>query len=354
MKEDNHNINIEKLGLLQLEEALKLCYKLFGKLFILLMLLFLFSGMSTIPQGKVAYIERWGQWQEEVHEAGFLLALPFFIDRIILFDTASHRHLSVNTFSTSTSNMEEAPASQKVLLTREGNLIHFGWTLTYKLSDTKKAYEFFGSSDLETAPQLLTSLIESISTEHCSRWSIDELLQGHERFRSHTQSTLKQKLLDLNSGLQVIRLDLQKPQVPAETQDAFDNVQRMQLGKESLKNDALGFASGLRQEVNASKLALLGQAQAEASSLKASLKAEAHNLEKIKSNYPDNEADIFLKLKLQNAIKAGLENNKDQSYVLKAGGTLRLNLGKDPIIKHLRDQDEQNKAKEAKQGGYNK
>ena len=74
-------------------------------LVILVLLGICLSGVRIVKSGNVALILRFGQlvgdtYEEQVHEPGLLLAMPYIIDEVILVPTGSVIEQSVTTYYT--------------------------------------------------------------------------------------------------------------------------------------------------------------------------------------------------------------------------------------------------------------
>lgn len=331
-KEDG---NIENLGLTQLEQALNLCYRIFKGLFVALLLAFFFSGVHTIPPGKVGYIQRFGEWQDKVEEAGVHYAFPFLIDRVFVFDVSSTRSFEVTNF-TPLSRVQGGSPSQRSLLTKDGNLIHTSWRMTYQLKDPLKAFSLLGEEMIDREAEILKAIFAGLCIREASKHKVENLLHKPSRLQSGVLDSMQKVFNDLETGFKIQRIDLFDPQVPEEVKGAFEEVQKQALLKEQLKNEALSEAEKMQQFIEARRGEKIAKALALAAQIRYGLKAEAFNVQKIARQFSDEARKSYLEYKLMSAVEKALMDNREQTFLLRKGSELRIDLGKDPVIDKLR------------------
>jgi regulator of protease activity HflC (stomatin/prohibitin superfamily) len=321
-------------GWQHLEDALKLCFRLFCWAFYLCLCAFVFSGVHTVPQGKVAQIQRWGRWVEQIEQPGLHFAFPSFIDQVIIFDIQQRRKLECQAFQPPMANANNG--SDRALLTSDGQLLHSHWTLIYRLENAAKTYSRFGSVEPADIDRLLESLLKATVIRTSASRNIDDLLTQQDSYRKAVNDTLKLHLHLLDSGLAIETLSLDALDVPSSTRDAFIAVQQAKLNKDQRRQQALNLARQKEQELLAQQSQTLGKALSSSEILRSSLKADAQNVKALVDQLDPKMQQTWLQLRRQEVMQLALKHNVDQSYWLQPGGELRLQMGKDPKIDQLR------------------
>ena len=317
-----------------LEDALKLCFRLFSWAFYLCLLAFAFSGVHTVPQGKIAQIQRMGQWVDAIEQPGLHFAFPSFIDKVIYFDIQKRHKLECSAFQPPLANNNNG--SDRALLTSDGQLMHSRWILIYRLENARNTYNNFGSVEPADIDRLLESFLRANVIRVSASRNIDALLSQQDQYRKAVHDELKNQLALMGSGLAIESLSLEAPDVPSATRMAFETVQRAKLNKDQRRQQALNIARQKDQELLAQQSQKLGKATSDAQSIRSSLNAEAMNLKALLEKLDPLMQKTWMDVRRQDALRLALEHNVDQTYWLQPGGEMRLQLGKDPKIDQLR------------------
>jgi len=331
MTEPQSLVAADNLGLSQLGAALKLCFKLFRWLFFICLIGFLLSGIHTVPQGKMAYVQRWGSWLTEPEPPGIHFAYPPFIDRVITFDLQEQRRLEIDHFDAP--NTGNNSISDRALLTGDGQILHTKWVLTYRIKNPISTWNLLGSKFDKNLNTYLDRLLSSLIIIHCSNSSIDGLLSQHQKLQKNILARFEIQLQQLQTGIEIVDLNLIGPRVPPATVAAFENVQRQLLYNENIRGDAELFADKLYRNIEVAQSQNLGQAKAKANALAQQLKGEALAIKTLVEKYDEETRQAYLAQRLQTALQNAMTNNREQTFVLQPGGERRVQLGPDPELR---------------------
>jgi len=325
-------------ALTQLREGLRNCYKIYKFIFILALLFFLFSGIHTVEQGKVAYIQRLGKWIEEAEYPGKIhFAFPFFIDQIISFDTNTTHTKIIDSFDTP-SYQDPSVASSKVLLTKDQNLLHCKWSLAINLTEPLKKYSFSKNDSVKKDLETISHVFNSICVSQTANISIENILSNSNNYKEVLFNALNKKLKAIQCGYIVTRIDLIKMSFPDEVQYAFEEVQKQLTQNVTDITNAKIFEKRLMRELSASIEKQIDHAHTQAAKLRAKTKADAKNMQTILANYSPSMRATLLKYKLQTVLNNALKSSKDQTFVLQEGSELRINLAEDAAIDKIKRQ----------------
>jgi membrane protease subunit HflK len=341
------------LGWKQLEDALSLCFKLFKIGFAVAALGFLFSGVHTVPQGKIGLIQRLGHWQKHIEEPGLHIAYPPFIDRVLILEPQKREILNIDHFHPELET-RTAATNATALLTGDGQLLHSRWSLTYRVSDPIASFKYFGVPvDNINLYELITPQLEQLTLgaiiRQTGKYSIDDILKNQNSYRRAVTADLRQQLMTQSFGapigVSIEEFNLQNLNVPSSTKDAFQNVQRQLLYKDQTRQQAIIKRKNIQQKVIAHTSQTLGQAHALAERIKSDLKAEANQVISLQQQDANYLKSTWLPFQLQNLISRAMENNNMQTFWVEPGAELRLELGKDPRIDQLRRENERESKK---------
>lgn len=333
---------MKQQSLNELQDALYKSYKVYKLVFILACIGFILSGIHTVPEGKIGYIQRLGKWSEQQNKPGIHFAYPFFIDRVFIFDTSSLHTLDINTF-TAPDTQDRQTASTQVLITKDQNFIHCKWSITLSLTNPIEKFKLSGSESVNEDLPMLQHLFESICLRTTAEMHIDQVLKSNEEYRKRILLEANTKLAQLKTGYTITRTDLISVNLPQQVQEAFNEVQKQKALKEQTLTKAKTYQLKLEQEVSSMVTTKLEEAKTQASILKADLQAEALNMNAILEKYPKNLHGVILNYKLQNTLTQALKKRKDQTFVIQKDSELRLNIAEDPMVDKL----QQNNSKES-------
>ena len=333
------SVEVEKLGLSQLAEAVRLVYRLFRGLMLLLALAFCASGVHVVPAGKVAHVMRFGRFLPQVEAPGFHLALPFLVDRVFIFDTNGVRSLEVTAFAPPPL-LDASTQAQDYLMTREGSILHAKMQFTYALEEPLLAWRFAGPSDLAREHRLLAGLFQHACLRAAGELSVDAVLLRPDELRARIADLAAAELRDQGTGYKLRRVDVVEITVPGGVGAAFNEVQRQAIAKEKLKSEAETVALGLERSLAAEQSRLISAATTTAARLKSDLAAEARLCAILRERFSPAERSAYLALRLQGVLQKAVAASENQVFLVNKG-ELRMKLGPDPLAeRQLRKKSE--------------
>jgi regulator of protease activity HflC (stomatin/prohibitin superfamily) len=335
-------------ALSQLKEALRNCYKAFKILFAIAFVAFLLSGIHTVKQGHVAYIQRLGKWIDKEEKPGLRIAFPFFVDQIKHFDIKTTHTKVIDSFETPDYH-DTSVASSKVLLTKDNNILHSKWSIAVNLENPLNKYAFSEEASVDKDLSFITHIFNSVCIEETSKMSIEEILFNVNLYQKAIFEALTHKMKTIKCGYKLTRVDLVKISFPEEVKYAFEEVQKQLAQNEENITQAKIFEKRLMQELLTAKNKKIENANTHAAKLLAKTKADAQNMSIILNNYSKEMIPSILKYKLHTILGTSLKENQDQTFVLQENSELRLNIAEDGAVDKIkreeikRSQNEMNK-----------
>jgi membrane protease subunit HflK len=149
-------------------------------------------------------------------------------------------------------------AAGGLMLTRDQNIVDIGFQVVWNISDPS-AFLF----NLADPQDTIRAVSESAMRDIIARSELSPILNRDRGLivadlRTAIQSTLDQ----YNSGISVIRVNLQRAAPPAEVADAFRAVQSAQQQRDTLQNQADAYANQATAGARGQAAALLEEAEA--------------------------------------------------------------------------------------------
>lgn len=391
-------------------EALRVSFIILKVIMIVLVVLFLASGFRTVGSDEQALVLRFGKIRgvgdQRVLGPGLHWVFPYPIDTIVKIPVEKRTNLPINSFWYFQTREEMLPKGPKTqirvpvelnplkdgyCLTRsqkqgrtlagvvgsDYNIIHCKWQLTYKIDDAERFFrniyiddvrpgQSYGEVIDSSIAPLLEGLFEDAVVTAIVNYTIDEaLFLSQDRITGHIGKLLQEKLDKIQSGINVVSVQLTDSIWPRQVNNAF--LASLRASQESQKSisEAKGYAektlneaagpiaeellavlekkdiSEDEQELLWSQLAgegreLIAEAKAYKTKTIESAKANAEYLQKILPEYQKRP-----KLVIQNIYQEAIEyvlNNADEKMIIQPakgikGQELRVLINSDPAIK---------------------
>jgi membrane protease subunit HflK len=198
--------------------------------------LWLASGLFQIEASERGVIQRFGRYAEPTRPPGFGWAFPWPIER-------------VTKVNVSAVNVVEHTSR---VLTADVNLVEIGTTIQYVKADPVKV--LFQIKDLDAT---MVDVAESAIREVVGQSSLDEVLgAGRQRITDATRDLIQRTLDAYNSGVRVANVNLTNVQVPEavvgsqrDANKAIEDRERYAQEAQAYANDILPRAEGQAQRM---------------------------------------------------------------------------------------------------------
>jgi membrane protease subunit HflK len=209
-------------------------------LVVLLLVLLIGSTMYQVDPEEVAVVTRFGKFVR-TETPGAHLKLPWGIERaekvrvgLVRKAEFGYRSEDIEEPGERTRYSRNDFSHESLMLTGDLNQADVEWTVQYRVKDPK-AFLFNVRDPENTLRALALSTMRSVIGDH----SIDEVL-GQARVEIDTKAqALLQGALDLyDSGIDVVRVNLQNVVPPEEVKAAFEDVNKADQEMKKLINDA--------------------------------------------------------------------------------------------------------------------
>jgi membrane protease subunit HflK len=326
---------VEDAGSRALAEALRSSFVIVKVIMVLLAVLFLGSGLTTVGPQEKAVILRFGKPVGEGEDAllgpGFHWAWPPPIDEVVKIPISQVQTVQSTIGWYATTAAREAtgaepppgtslnPATDGYLLTADGNIIHARGTLRYRISEPGLRYEF----DFVNASNLVQNAFNGALIYAAANYTVDDVLtRDAAGFREKVRRRLEQLIARDQLGVTVDLVEVQTIP-PRQLKEAFAAALGAEVDRAKTLNDAKSYANQTLSRAEAEKAARISAGETERTRLVEFVAAEAKRFTDLLPAYRLNPA-LFM-LQHQTEVLRRVKANAQETIILpqRAGGKAR-------------------------------
>ncbi len=334
----------EDAGSQALAEALRSSFFVVQVLMVVLVFVFLGSGIFQVKSGERAVRLEFGRPVGEGTKAllnpGLHWSWPYPIDEVVRIKFSEIQKVTSSVgwyFQENGGGMSLNPAVDSYTLTSDGNIIHVRATLYYRIVDPIR-YEF----DFLNASNAVQNALDNALVYASTRFTVDEILTRQStKFQETVQARVSELVDKEKLGIVVERAPDMETTAPLSLKPAFENVVKALSTQDKLRNDALGYRSQKLNEASAEAARRTNSAQVDRTRLVAAVRADAATFTALLPQYQTNPA-LVANVLLYEKIAQVLTNVEDKIYLPeRADGKpreLRLQLSREPQVKSAAQQ----------------
>ena len=225
MKDSESKYNMDQ-GFTELQGAVKFLFNFVRIFLVILIIAFLFSGVSAIRQFEEGVILRLGKVHGEViQEPGMVLAFPYPIDaikrvpsrRTFSFPNDSHWYtLSENEKTTGQKNISTSlkPGVDGYLITADRNIIHLKMVTKYRIDQAilylKEVGELReGGQQLKRVEDIMKQLLNSAAVKVSASMTVEEIMNNQEKVRNDISTKINALINNLALGVEVTSIEIE-------------------------------------------------------------------------------------------------------------------------------------------------
>lgn len=293
-------------------QGLEAGLRMFRWVVVILLVLFLFSGLQRIEPDSVGLLLRFGELQgatpgDQVKQPGLLPALPYPIDQVlevpgrdregdVVIDEVWKEHTEAATTDTID------PVLEGYCLTGDNNIVQAKVVVKYKITDPVAFELWTNNAEREV---ILRDVVLAALTQTVAGWKIDDVLlqqradaraEGATEGLAQTVWDRAQMRLDgmggpngsPGCGMTISALEFQELDPPRHVIADFQRVQSAKITMETLKRQAEGFAAREIPRAEAERNKLIKEATGYEEELIAGANAEASEFKQLYGEYKKN------------------------------------------------------------------
>jgi len=275
-----------------LSEALRISFIILKVIMVVLVIIFLASGLRTVGSNEQALVLRFGKirgiGENRILGPGLKLLFPYPIHEIVKIPTAKKQTLPINSFWYAQKNLDVLPKGPKTrervpgtlkpkedgyCITRgeqqsriipgatgsDYNIVHSKWQLTYNIDDPERFFKNIYIDDIKPGQNhadvieksltpLLKPLVGHSVVSAMVNYTIDDVIQNPGSISKHVQRLVQQKLDNIQSGIKVISVQLTERIWPRQVDNAFQASIKARQASQKAISQAKGYAENTLNE----------------------------------------------------------------------------------------------------------
>lgn len=230
------------------------------------------SGFYVVSEGERGVVQRFGAYTG-LTQPGLRWHLPYPIETATIVDVQNVR------------NAQHAGT----MLTQDENIVDIEIMVQYRVKDPV-AYLFNvadpDAPEFSPARGTLGQVMESALREVVGRNDMDfVLLEGREAIAADTQILMQETVDAYGTGLDVVKVNLQRAQAPQAVQGAFADAVRAREDEARFRNEAEAYANTVIPEARGKAARAVEEAAAYRDQVIARSEGEAERFEKLLAEY---------------------------------------------------------------------
>ena len=229
-----------------------------GRSFVLLgiglVVLWLGTGIYRVNADELGVVLRFGQYNRST-EAGLHYHLPYPIESVLKPSVTRINTVEIGGSSGqqiySRSRMNEAdmsPLQESQMLTGDSNIVEINFEVQWRINAAEPEKFLFNVRD---AAATVKPVAESAMREVVGQMKLENILTTEQgAIATRTQEIIQNVLNAYDAGIEVVSVNLSKPDVPREVIDAFQDVKKAQQDRETTVNVAERYRNEIIPKAN--------------------------------------------------------------------------------------------------------
>lgn len=337
---------IEDASTQALSDALKSSFRIVRLLMVVLVFVFLGSGVFTVNPNEVAIKLRFGKpvgvGQEQLLRPGLHWAFPYPIDEVVRVPVGQSHTVSSTIGWYSITPEEEAagqgpmamgmlrPGVDGYTLTADGNIIHAKATLKFRIRPEAAARYIF---DFSNTTNLLQSVLDNALLRASAEFTAEGALYRDKiGFSDAVRARITKGIEDYQLGV-LVETDEVLTSAPADVRQAFDEVLTAQQTARARVSEAESYSRGVTNNALGQASAIVTDGVTYSNTLVKTIAAEARRFEDQLPYYASN-SELLQQRLITETMGRVLTNSQFKVFVpSRADGKqreLRLQLSREP------------------------
>ena len=263
-------------------QGMEVGLKMFRWVVVLMLVLFLGSGITQVKSEGVGLQLRFGKLLGPPHEPGLLLALPYPIDRVLQVPTRQEKEIEIKDLWRDVSGAGQDtidPTVEGYCVTGDQNIVQARIVAKYRIVDPVRFELWFVQPR-----ELVRDVVMSAANHTIAGWNVDDVLRLQrslpdapdvtESLAKAVRDQAQERLDELGTGLRLLTIEFAEIHPSRHVVAAFRDVQSAKIEIETAQREAEGFRASEIPKAEAEKNRMIQQATAYRSSAVAEAEAE--------------------------------------------------------------------------------
>ncbi|MFW6169454.1 MAG: protease modulator HflK [Planctomycetota bacterium] len=304
-------------------QGMEVGLKMFRWVVVLMLLLFLGSGITQIKSEGVGLQLRFGRLLGPPHEPGLLLALPFPIDQVIQVPTQHEGEVVIEELwrdvSGGAGQDDIDPTVEGYCVTGDQNIVQARIVAKYRVVDPIRFKLEFVDPE-----KLLRDVVMAATNYTIAGWKVDDVLRlqqplaeasgATQRLDETVRAHAQKQLNELDVGLRLLTIEFKEIHPPRHVVAAFREVQSAKINIQTEQREAEGFYASEIPKAETKKNRMIQEASAYQSSAVAEAEAENAVFRELFAEYQKNP-DLVRQRIFMETFEAMLANAAQVRFV---------------------------------------
>ncbi len=219
-----------------------------------LLVIWLLSGFYQIQPSEQGVVLRFGAYAYTT-DAGLHYHLPYPIESVEKVNITQERSITIGetAYSSHANSFTESH-----MLTGDENIVDINLTVVWRIKNAKDYLFNMRSPDVT-----VQVAAQSVLREIVGQSEMQPIITGDRgKVEDETKTELQKVLDEFGSGIEIVRVKLQKADPPKQVVDAFNEVQRAKADMERFKNEAEAYRNEILPKARGEAAQRLQNAQA--------------------------------------------------------------------------------------------
>ena len=249
-------------------------------IFILVLLVWVLSGIYIIDPAEKGVVLRFGAFQEETGQ-GPHWHLPYPIETLNRVNVEQIRTAQIGYRDAISNRRGGNVSSESLMLTKDENMIDAKFAVQYKINDVQ-AYLF----NVANPDMTLRHVVESAIRQVVGKNTMDYVLtEGRVSIADSIKEKSQELLAVYQTGLQITTVNMQDAQPPEQVQASFSDAVKAREDKQRLINEAQTYANDILPKSRGKAARMLEESKAYKSEVVSKSEGEASRFGQILAEY---------------------------------------------------------------------
>lgn len=261
-----------------------------------LLFLWMASGIYRVNSDELGVVLRFGQYAR-TDTPGLNYHLPYPIEQVLIPSVTTVNRVEVGGRAGNTENPNvrlaravsrtavqgDAPASGGLMLTGDRNVVDIDFEVQWKIDTVHPERYLFNMRNPQDSIRIVA---ESAMREVIGRSKLDDVLTGAQsQIAEDTRMLMQQMFDEYAAGVEIIAVNLSRPDVPSPVIDEFQDVKRAEQDKQTAVSVAEGYRNEILPRAKGDAAKMLEDAAAYKSRVVAEAEGDAARFKQIYAEY---------------------------------------------------------------------
>lgn len=279
----------------------------FGGFFLglgIVLFLWLSTGLYRVNEGENAVVLRFGE-MVDITTAGLHYHWPTPFEYVLIQRVSAVNRIDGGTRPDVKGGTSDN-SDQTLILTGDENMVLTSYTVLWRIKDIKD-FLFTARDPEDTIKVAAESALREVFGLNTAR---SVLTEGRDSIGQKTQELLQKLMDEYHIGVEIVSLQLQRVEPPAEVIEAFNDVQASQVDADSSRNQAEGYRNDIVPRARGEAQKIIKGAEAYAYQVVARAEGEGLRFVKMLGVLNQNRSLIMTRSYLETMQEALMNTDK--------------------------------------------